>query len=217
MILGVDGCFGGHTKSALDKFLIDQGFDKYNNKAKAKLYSLAEDAFNNRLNSNSSPNSQTYDAIAFDGSSYNYEVENLQYCLNMLGYTGLDNRMLDIDGYFGDNTKCALYKFLNAQGFEKYNNETRSKLISMGRDAFSNRLNQDSASTSDSSPYAAPSDMITFDGSSYNGEVAYMQYCLNKLGYTDSDNSTLDTDGIIGNHTKSALNKYINTGICLSQ
>ena len=57
--------------------------------------------------------------------------------------------------------------------------------------------------------FAAETDEITFDGSTYNEESEYFQYCLNRLGYRDSDNSTLDTDGHFGNKSKSALDKFL--------
>lgn len=56
---------------------------------------------------------------------------------------------------------------------------------------------------------AAQADEILLDGSVYNEEAEYFQYCLNKLGYKDSDNNILDTDGYFGDKSKSALNKFL--------
>lgn len=56
--------------------------------------------------------------------------------------------------------------------------------------------------------YAASIDEIKLDGSVYNEESEYFQYCLNKLVYKDDTNSALDTDGHFGNKSKSALNKF---------
>lgn len=57
--------------------------------------------------------------------------------------------------------------------------------------------------------FAAPTDEIKFNGLVYNDEAEYFQYCLNQLGYKDSDNKTLDTDGHFGNKSISALNKFL--------
>lgn len=59
------------------------------------------------------------------------------------------------------------------------------------------------------SAYASQNGAVVFDGSQYNEEAEYLQYCLNKLGYRDYDNNMLDTDGYFGDKTKSALAGFL--------
>lgn len=59
------------------------------------------------------------------------------------------------------------------------------------------------------SAFATPIDEIKLDGSVYSEESEYFQYCLNKLGYKDYNNTILDTDGYLGNKSKSALSKFL--------
>lgn len=50
---------------------------------------------------------------------------------------------------------------------------------------------------------------LKLNGLVYNEEAEYLQHCLNKLGYKDYDNKSLDTDGYFGSKSKSALNKFL--------
>jgi hypothetical protein len=52
-------------------------------------------------------------------------------------------------------------------------------------------------------------DTVTLDGSVYSEEAEYYQYCLNQLGYTDSENKKLDADGYFGNISRQALAKFL--------
>jgi len=62
---------------------------------------------------------------------------------------------------------------------------------------------------SSGSVFAAQRNEVSLNGSVYNDEAEYYQYCLNYLGYTDYDNTKLDTDGYFGDKTTSALNKFL--------
>lgn len=59
------------------------------------------------------------------------------------------------------------------------------------------------------SSVSAKSDAVNYNPSVFNGEAQYLQYCLNRLGYTDYNGNTLVTDGYFGNITKSALDKFL--------
>lgn len=67
--------------------------------------------------------------ITFDGSSFNEEAEFYQRCLKVLGYKTDGGGDIDIDGYFGNQSKSVLAKFLQAEGFTEFNGIARDKLV----------------------------------------------------------------------------------------
>lgn len=48
-----------------------------------------------------------------------YQVKRVQLCLNQMGYTGADNKPLEIDGDFGANTESAVKKLQKAHNIEQ--------------------------------------------------------------------------------------------------
>ncbi len=69
--------------------------------------------------------------IVFDGSVYNEEAEFYQYCLKALEYKTDSGNDIDIDGYFGNQSKSVLNKFLLAEGFSNFTYEARNKLVEL--------------------------------------------------------------------------------------
>lgn len=57
--------------------------------------------------------------------------------------------------------------------------------------------------------YASETNEIILNNNEYSDETEYLQYCLNKLGYTDSENNVLYTDGFFGDSSISAINKFL--------
>lgn len=220
MVLDVDGHFGDHTKSALDKFLKDQGFSYYSSQAEVKLMSLVKDALNktgsasvsgNSLTTSTSPN----DAISYDGSKYNGEAEYLQDCLNILGFKDSHNQVLDTDGYFGNNTKDALDKFMKSQGFSYFSNEAKVKLMSLAENAGAQKYN--SGFTSGANKLAPTafmySSLSNIDG---NDDPFYSMNVLKEFPYiitmkpTDLSYNSLRVAEVIKTQTK--LFGYVNLG-----
>lgn len=130
--------------------------------------------------------------IILDGSTYNANAEFYQRCLNYKGYTDDSGNRLDEDGYFGSKSMEALNKYLKAYNFGYFSSAAAGKLYQEAK-----------------SQGGFPDDEKKFNGSVYDEEAKYYQYCLRKLGYTKDDGSQIDADGYFGSQSYEALNKFL--------
>ena len=125
----------------------------------------------------------------------NAETKLLQETLNKNGYKGSDNKPLVVDGIYGPNTE---YAHNNAV---KNNWKNLSSQFDIERDEISSAVNKVYSSL-----------MEKADNRKLNisqEDVKTLQKILNDGGYTDLQGNTLAVDGILGDKTKYAFEKYI--------
>ncbi len=126
----------------------------------------------------------------------NAETKLLQETLNKNGYKGSDNKPLVVDGIYGPNTE---YAYNNAvKNNWKNLNQTQ---LDIERDVISSAVNKTYSSL-----------MEKADNRKLNmsqEDVKTLQKILNDGGYTDLQGNTLAIDGILGDKTKYAFEKYI--------
>ena len=126
----------------------------------------------------------------------NAETKLLQETLNKNGYKGSDNKPLVVDGIYGPNTE---YAHNNAvKNNWKNLNQTQ---LDIERDVISSAVNKVYSSL-----------MEKADNRKLNmsqEDVKTLQKILNDGGYTDLQGNALVVDGILGDKTKYAFEKYI--------
>ncbi|MBQ7075835.1 MAG: hypothetical protein IJM94_03430, partial [Clostridia bacterium] len=123
------------------------------------------------------------------------ETKALQETLNKNGYTDSNNKPLVVDGIFGPNTE---YAYNNAV---KNNWKNLSSQFDIERDEISSAVDKAYASIIEK----ADNRKLSMSPD----EIKQVQQFLNDQGYTDLQGKTLVVDGILGDRTKYAFEKYI--------
>ncbi len=130
-----------------------------------------------------------------DHQKSNAETKALQETLNKNGYTDSNNKPLVVDGIFGPNTE---YAYNNAV---KNNWKNLSSQFDIERDEISSAVDKAYASIIEK----ADNRKLSMSPD----EIKQVQQFLNDQGYTDLQGKTLAVDGILGDRTKYAFEKYI--------